>query len=250
MRVGTNDLRMDQRRPFPRPHVRDSVAHRLVAREVIGAVAPVDLKSREVFDDAREVTAWRLHFNRCGDGVAVVFDEVEHRKYTRARGVERFPEFAFAGRSLADGDERDLIALEFRRAIRNGFEPLVQTSSFRDADAMQTLRGNRAACGWNVETRVRPVRGHLTAAGGRIVLGTDRAEQHVERRDAERERERTVTVVGEKPVVARTEMAPGGDENGFVPGAADLEERLALILELYLLVVDLPRQEHEPIGGE
>jgi hypothetical protein len=31
----------------------------------------------------------------------------------------------------------------------------------------------------------------------------------------------------------------GRDEDGFVPGAADLEERLSLVLELDLLVVDL-----------
>src|SRR5262245_3813125 len=220
---------MDQRRTFTRTHVRDGSAHGLVTRQVIGAVAPVDLKSREMLDDAREVTAWRLHFNRCGDRVAVVFDEVEHREYPRARGVERFPELAFAGRSLADGDEGDLVALELRRAIRNRLQPLVQTTRFGDADAMQTLRGDRAARRWNVETRVRPVRGHLAAAGRGIVLRTDRAEQHVERGHAERECERAIAIVGQKPVVARTQMAPGRDENGFVPGPADLEEGLALI---------------------
>src|SRR5262245_11862283 len=204
---------MDQRRPFARTHVCDGLAHRLVARDVIGAVAAVDLKSREMLDDARQVAAWRLHFNRSGDRVAVVFDEVENREYARARGVERYPELALAGRSLADGDERHLVALEFRRAIRNGVKPLVETSRFRDADAMQTLRGDGAACGWNVETRVRPVRGHLAAAGRGIVLRAHRAEQHIEGRDAEGQRQRAVAIVGEKPVVARTQMAPGRDEN-------------------------------------
>ncbi len=35
-------------------------------------------------------------------------------------------------------------------------------------------------------------------------------------------------------------MLSGRNEHGFVAGAADLKERLALILELYLLVIDLP----------
>jgi hypothetical protein len=39
-------------------------------------------------------------------------------------------------------------------------------------------------------------------------------------------------------------------EHGFVAGAADLEEGLALVLELDLLVVDGARQEHQTIGGE
>jgi hypothetical protein len=50
--------------------------------------------------------------------------------------------------------------------------------------------------------------------------------------------------------VAGAEVAARRDEHGFVTGTADLKVSLALILELYLLVVDLPRQEHEPVGGE
>ena len=45
-------------------------------------------------------------------------------------------------------------------------------------------------------------------------------------------------------------MLSGCDEDGFVAGAADLKEGLTLIFELDLLVVDLPRQEHEAVGGE
>ena len=66
----------------------------------------------------------------------------------------------------------------------------------------------------------------------------DRREQHLERRDAEREAERAIAVVREEPVVAGAQVQTGGDQHGFVTGAADLEERLALILELNLLVVE------------
>ena len=60
------------------------------------------------------------------------------------------------------------------------------------------------------------------------------------RRRARRQRERAVAIVGEEPVVAPAQMLSSGNEHGFVTGAADLKERLALILELYLLVIDLP----------
>ena len=95
-----------------------------------------------------------------------------------------------------------------------------------------------------------PVRRHLAAAARRIVLGADRREQHLERRHAEREAERAIAVVREEPVVAGAQVQAGGHEHGLVPGAADLEECLALVLELDLLVVDLPRQEHQAVGGE
>ena len=45
-------------------------------------------------------------------------------------------------------------------------------------------------------------------------------------------------------------MHAGGDEDGFVAGAADLEEDKALALELNFLVVDLPRQDHRPVSTE
>jgi hypothetical protein len=67
---------------------------------------------------------------------------------------------------------------------------------------------------------------------------------------AEREAERAVAVVGEEPVVPRPQLQAGGHEHRFVPRAADLEEDLAAVPELDLLVVDLPRQEHRAIRRE
>ena len=78
----------------------------------------------------------------------------------------------------------------------------------------------------------------------------DGREQHVERRDAELQAQRAIAVVREEPVVARPEDHAGGDEDGLVAGAADLEERLALVLELDFLVVDLPREEHAAVGPQ
>ena len=95
-----------------------------------------------------------------------------------------------------------------------------------------------------------PVRRHLAAGVGRVVLRADGGQKHLARRHAERQAERAIAVVREEPVVARAQLLAGGDEDGLVAGAADLEERLLLVLELDLLVVDFSRQEHQAIGGE
>src|SRR5213079_1135364 len=94
-----------------------------------------------------------------------------------------------------------------------------------------------------------PVRRHLAAAGTRVVLRADGAQEHLERRHAERETERAIAVVREEPVVARFERHAGRDEHAFMARAADLEEDQALVLELNLLVVELPREDHRAVGA-
>ena len=116
---------------------------------------------------------------------------------------------------------------------------------------MQALRADAAALRRHVKRAVAPVRRHLAAAVGRVVLGrADGGEKHLARRHAERQAQRAIAVVREEPVVARLQLLAGGDQDGLVAGAADLEERLLLVLELNLLVVDPPRQEHQAIGRE
>jgi hypothetical protein len=94
------------------------------------------------------------------------------------------------------------------------------------------------------------VRRHLAAAGIRIVLGSDAGEQHLERGHAELQAQRAIAVVGKKPVVARLQRQAGGDEDGFVAGAADLEKNLALVLELDFLVIQLARQKHAAVDRQ
>ena len=97
---------------------------------------------------------------------------------------------------------------------------------------------------------VAPVRGHLPAAARLVVARSDAREKHRERRDAEREAQRAIAVVRVEPVVAGAKRQAGRDEDGFVARAADLEIDEALILELDLLVVDAPRQQHRPVDPD
>jgi len=61
------------------------------------------------FDQPRNASARRLALNRHRDRVAVVLDQEQHRQAPQARHVERFPEFPFAGRTLARGHEGDFV---------------------------------------------------------------------------------------------------------------------------------------------
>src|SRR6185369_3757818 len=62
--------------------------------------------------------------------------------------------------------------------------------------------------------------------------------------------ERAVAVVGEDPVLTRMQLQTCSHQHSLVPGSADLEKGLLLVLEQDLLVVHLPRQEHQSVGCE
>src|SRR5262249_3085891 len=137
-----------------------------------------------------------------------------------------------------------------RRGIGARGAAVGDAARFGGADRVQHLRAGGARAGDDVDRGGAPVRRHLPAARVRIVLGADAGEQHVERRHAELQAERAIAVVGEEPVVARLQRQAGGDADGLVSGAADLEEDLALVLELNFLVVEAPRQQHAAVDGE
>jgi hypothetical protein len=46
------------------------------------------------------------------------------------------------------------------------------------------------------------------------------------------------------------QLQAGRDEDRLMSGAADLEEDLALVLELNLFVVELSREEHQAVGPQ
>ena len=93
-----------------------------------------------------------------------------------------------------------------------------------------------------------PEAGHLAAGGSRSRGGAERLEQEIARRHAEHQQERLVAVVRVEPV-GRREREAGGDEDGFVAGAARLEEALLLLLQADLGVVERAREVHHAVDA-
>ena len=241
---------MDQCRTPSGPDVRGRLGEGPVAGEEVGAVDGVHVQPRERAHEARDVTAWRLDVHGHGDRVAVVFHEEEHRQPFRARRVQRLPELTFARRAFAEGREDDLVSAKTGCTIRDVGQAAIEHAGLGRADRVQDLRRRRARSGHDVQRLVAPVRGHLSSAVARVERRADAGEQHLERGHAELKAERPIAVVRMEPVVAGLEGHPGSDLHGFVAGAADLEEDAALVAELDLLVVELPRSEHAAVHIE
>ena len=250
VRVRADDVRVHQRGPLAGTHVVCGRAHGAQAVEQVGAVGRFDVQARERAQQLRDVAARHLNFDRRRDGVAVVFDEEQDRNVARARHADGFPEFAFAGRPFAKRGVDDFIRVEERLAVRDLLDPAVERARFGHADGVQHLRGRAAGTGDDVQRLVAPVRRHLATGVARVGIRADRRQQHVERRDAELQAEGPIAVIGVEPVVTWAQRHADGDENGLVAGAADLEERVALVLELDFLVVDFSRQDDGAIGVE
>ena len=79
----------------------------------------------------------------------------------------------------------------------------VEEAGLGAADRLQALRAGRARLRDDVEAAVAPVRGHLAPAGRGVVGRADRLQEHLVRRDAERQAQRAVAVVG------KTQSTPG-----------------------------------------
>ena len=119
VRVRPDDASRGRAPALARAHVRHRFAHRVDSwRGSRCRRSGYTRRPGKCFDDARDVAAGRLHFDRHRDRVAVVFDQIEHRQLARAGGVQRFPELALARRALADRDVGDFVGLKLRLAIR------------------------------------------------------------------------------------------------------------------------------------
>ncbi len=120
-------------------------------------------------------------------------------------------------------------------------------ASLGATDGMEALSGGGGAGGDDVEGGTSPVRGHLTATTGRVGRGANCLQQLVFDGRSKGEREGAVAVVREKPVVSGAQRHAGGDEEGFMAGARNLEEDFLLALEGNLAVVGAARQDHQAI---
>ena len=210
----------------------------------------------ESADQTRNVAARGLHFDRHGNRVLVVLHAKNYWQAAVGGGVQRLPEFAFAGRAIAERNVSDFIALKLDvlelAVIAVGFlaslgMPGEIAAGFGASDRLQNLGARGRRLGDNIEPLVGPVRRHLTSAGAGIVGRTHGAKQHFIRRCAQRKTQRAIAVIGIEPVVAGLQHKGCGDAHGFVSRAGDLEEDLLLALEQDLAVVHAPRGEHDAV---
>src|SRR6185437_3453924 len=77
------------------------------------------------------------------------------------------------------------------------------------SNAVQNLGAGAGRRADDVQRRATPVRGHLAAAAGWVGGRADRLKHHFFGRDAKRETEPTIAVVGKEPVVAWAQRQAG-----------------------------------------
>ena len=84
-----------------------------IAGHRIGSIHFFKMEVGKAADQAGDVSARGLHFDRHRDGIPVVLDHKNHRKPGVGGGVQRLPELALAGGAFAQGNVGDLVAVEF-----------------------------------------------------------------------------------------------------------------------------------------
>src|SRR3981081_3328727 len=107
MRIGADDVCVNQGRAAALAYVFDGFFADSIALERISAVELGNMQARKIADQFRDIATSGLYFNGYRNGVAVVFDEIEQRQFLGAGSVERFPELAFTGGTVACGDVDD-----------------------------------------------------------------------------------------------------------------------------------------------
>src|SRR5271165_107587 len=111
MRIGACDLRVNEGGSASFAAVLNGGFADCVAFERVRAIALGDVQSRESTREFGDTAAGGLDFDRNGNGVAVVFNQVKQRELFGTGGVQRFPKFAFAGSAIARGDINDFVGL-------------------------------------------------------------------------------------------------------------------------------------------
>ena len=114
---------------------------------------------------------------------------------------------------------------------------LENTSGFGAADSLKELRTGGRGLRDDVKTFVSPVRRHLASARAGIVGRPNALQEHLEG-DMPSKAQSAVAIVRIEPVVSGLKRQSGGDEQGFMACAGDLEKNLLLALEQDLAIVN------------
>ena len=188
-----------------------------------------------------------MDFHGHADRVAVILQQKQYRQFQVARGIERFPKLAFAGRAVAQRDINNFVVTKVLDALLQLLDQLDAITCFGASDRLQKLRTGRRRLRDDVEFLMAPVRRHLTSVRSRIRFGAHRLQKLFERRHAELQTERAIAIVGIEPIVTRLQAHAGRNQNRLMTGAADLEENPVLALHLNFFVVEPPREIHRAI---
>src|SRR6185312_8638451 len=116
VRVGPDHVSVNERGAFSGAAVRGGFFKSAQAFDNVGAVNFREVEVREILDELRYAAAWSVDLDGHGNGVAVVFHHKDDRQLFIRGGVERLPEFALRGRSVAQRGVDNLIALELNIA--------------------------------------------------------------------------------------------------------------------------------------
>jgi hypothetical protein len=102
-RVGIwpNHMGMDESGTAALAAILDCFLAYRVAFQRVGAVTLGDMQIRETAGQTGDAAARGLDLDRDGDGVAVIFDQIQEWQFLGASGVERLPEFALAGSAVS-----------------------------------------------------------------------------------------------------------------------------------------------------
>ena len=231
VRVGPDHVRVHQGRALPLPGPLGGLGERVVGGERIAAVHLDDLQVGEPDHQLGDGAAGGVHLDGHRDGVAVVLDEVHHRKLEIAGAVERLPELALGGGAFARRHQHNLVIVHQVGAVFNLVVLAVAKPGLGAADGLEELGPRGAGRADDVEVLVAPVGRHLTAAGVGVVGGAHRRQQLLGGRHTQAQTQRPVAIVGVEPVVGRAEYLRRGGQYGLVAGRGYLEKDLVLPLE-------------------
>ncbi len=121
---------------------------RRIACDRVRAIDFFKMKMRKAGNQPRNAAARGLHLDRDGDRVSVVLHAENHRQLAQSHGVQRFPEFPFAGSSIAQRNVSDLVALELYilelPVIRAGWPILRVLCEGWDCTGISAAFGRRA----------------------------------------------------------------------------------------------------------
>src|SRR5882724_7722801 len=247
--IGARHMRVDERRAA----LLAAILYRFfadgVAFERIRAVNFRNVQPRKSTYKFGNASAGGLYFHWNRNGIAVIFDEIEERKFFGASDVQGFPEFALAGGAFTTRDVHDFIGLVAhvfpeRRllCLRQCFgPPFVIERGLRGAHRLYELRARAGGLADDVPLCMPPVRGHLPAAGTEVILCPNRGKKVLQGSYPKHQAKSAIAVIGIKPVNAGAEEEAHDGGNRLMPGAGNLKIDFVLTLELDLAIIQPPR---------